>query len=74
MKNFLKEFNKKLPTSMKMGNFKPLSTVKVQKKKSVERSPSVQTKRSEIISKELIPEKISKENYYMTQQNYFDAI
>ena len=60
---------------MKMGNFKPLTTVKPQKKKSSSRSPTTQiNKKPDIVSKELLAEKIPKENFYMTQQNYFDAI
>tara|TARA_B110000285_G_C14820907_1_gene466430 strand:- start:330 stop:497 length:168 start_codon:yes stop_codon:yes gene_type:complete len=49
MRNFLNDFNRKLPTSMKMGNFKALSTAKPKEKS---RSPP-KVLRSDIISKEI---------------------
>ena len=53
---------------MKMGNFKPLTTVKTYKKKSVSRSPTPnKNKKPDIVSKELLPERMpTKEHFYMT--------
>ena len=71
MRNFLNDFNRKLPTSMKMGDFKPISATKP-KPKSRNLTPvkNLSASKNEIVvSKELglnAENRIS-DNYYKTQ-------
>jgi hypothetical protein len=66
MKNFLNDFNRKLPTSMKMGNFKALSTAKPKEKSRSPSPPKLQKSRTEIISKDLGGNIGTESNYYKT--------